>query len=592
MSHNPNSRFPYAGNPLYRSRYRRDAVPAKKPASDAGSNINKPLSHNNGLSTPMAETFNHYTSPNHQTRDVPPAPQLSQEIMQAIMAQQKARMERYALLPINTRQDTDETEARHPDIPDAGNSTTLDPLHVPVAYDEHSFATTRIQSRSANKLSTPSVHQPDNYLASTQIEGAEIRTETVIESVNEAAETSAQSDEVQIEGVISCESAASISLDDGTAETAASSTDAGSLQTPAACDAHSTAPEALQAEVAPQTFDERSKADLNLLKLKRPPSVTAPLDPLFRAGYVSCTELEHSRWTAYFIHTPQVRKLIAIAVKAALGTSAWDSHVQQVKMLQRTCTLEDEQGCYNVINDKHLEFPCAWFKVELCPVWPLKNGGELSFENFWVVPDVIYSKNHQTLPAAVDQNKPGISRLHKARTSMPGQRISEKTFIKRCLQDKGVNHVLEFIRQGMPLVNGAPIIDREPPVVERPVLGLLYRECKRHQPFNRYCQGLEHLNLLFAEQSGILEATALVCFDAVTMGNPDNIMDTLLQMATDTYLTAQTEEARQAGKDALAARVRNWLYETFQLDILHAPQKFEKKLYARMFSHPPVHLHW
>jgi len=368
---------------------------------------------------------------------------------------------------------------------------------------------------------------------------------------------------------------------------------ADSLPTPTACDALSTAPEALQAEVAPQTLAERCEADRNLLTLKRLPSAIAPSDPLFRAGYVNWAELENSSWAAYFFNTPQTRKLIAnVVAKSALGTSAWDSHVQLVKMLQRICTQEDEQGCYNVINDKHLEFPCAWFKVELCPVWPLKNGGELSFENFWAVPDIIYRKNHQTLPAVVDQNKPGISRLHKARTSMPGQRISGKTFFKRCLQDKGVNHVLEFIRQGMPLVNGAPIIDREPPVVERPVLGLLYRECMRHQPFNRYCKGLEHLNLLFAEQSGIQEATALVCFDAVTLGNPDNIMDTLLQMATDTYLTAETEEARQAGKDALIARVHGWLYETFQLGILHTPQQFEKKLYTRMFSHPPVHLHW
>ncbi|MBM1020186.1 hypothetical protein EIC82_04025 [Enterobacter sp. A11] len=380
---------------------------------------------------------------------------------------------------------------------------------------------------------------------------------------------------------------------DGLVKTAASSTEADSLPAPATCDVPFTAPEALQAEVAPQTLAERCEADRNLLTLKRQPSVIAPPDPNFQAGYVSWSDLVHSRWVEYFIHTPQVKKLIALAVKAALGTSAWGTPIQLVKMLERIRNLEDEQGCYNVVDDKPLGFPHAWLKAGLCAVYPPENGGGLVAENFWIAPEIIVKKNNQMLPAAADLAKTSVSRLNYATNNMaPGPCLTKNKFITRCLEGKRENHVLEFIRCGMPHVTGAPIIDREPPVVELPLLGLLYRECTRHKYFDQYCKGLEHLNLLFAEQSGVLEATALLCFDAVTMGNPDNIMGTLLQMATDTYLTAETEEARQAGKDALIARVHGWLYETFQLDILSAPQKFEKKLYTRMFSHPPVHLHW
>lgn len=625
---NPNSMFSHIGGEdnFPRRKIHNFGLPpkSKNPASNVNNNINKSSSHDTNVITGNGTTGTQnspsslagydrtgITSANNQTqapsgyaqyqpKNLSKCPET--DIAEYLLSLGTHIQDKSTgvFLPKNTHNHVETTKASETDA-----STTAEALSVSVASDEFSTAAALTEPQHANKpvaesakvlMDTP-VSVPDeqtaNNIASAQTVGEDIRTDAVIEQVNELTGSHTIFSEVQMEGIISSDSVAGASHGNGKAETAASSTEADSLPAPATCDVPFTAPEALRVEVAPQTLAERCEADRNLLTLKRQPSVITPPDPNFQAGYVSWSDLVHSRWVEYFIHTPQVKKLIALAVKAALGTSAWGTPIQLVKMLERIRNLEDEQGCYNVVDDKPLGFPHAWLKAGLCAVYPPENGGGLVAENFWIVPEIIVKKNNQMLPAAADLAKTSVSRLNYATNNMaPGPCLTKNKFITRCLEGKRENHVLEFIRCGMPHVTGAPIIDREPPVVELPLLGLLYRECTRHKYFDQYCKGLEHLNLLFAEQSGIQEATALVCFDAVTLGNPDNIMDTLLQMATDTYLTAETEEARQAGKDALIARVHGWLYETFQLGILHTPQQFEKKLYTRMFSHPPVHLHW
>ncbi len=227
--------------------------------------------------------------------------------------------------------------------------------------------------------------------------------------------------------------------------------------------------------------------------------------------------------------------------------------------------------------------------LDLCPIQPLKDGGCCSDLNFMIVPQSIAKRNSNVIPSAQSDSKfCGESTRILQLVSYNGENLFRKIVYTRSLRDLD-----QFLTQSAKILNQPLTVSVEPDRTPLPYFTLLEHEFSALPVYQTLSQELKNLKALFAESTGMLEAAALVLLDAATLGNPDNVINRLLTMATAAL------NCREAGKpDATQQRqdiidlINGLMKQRFKHDVLASPAKFEESLYRSLFSQTPLPLIW
>lgn len=328
--------------------------------------------------------------------------------------------------------------------------------------------------------------------------------------------------------------------------------------------------------------------DYDFLKPQYKPGVvlTQDNDPLIAAN-MSESQLRYRTQTVNFLKTDQAQVMIALVRRASLGVNAAIYATDLVGLMERADTCLDESGLYTLEKGKRLSVVKSQMEVTIVSIWPLQQNGCLHPDNTVIVP-VLLAGNSKLLPEDETSNIYG----HLQVFGEPARLRQAAHFIPQMIKAHGVHDTYTFIEYSLPYTSLTKPEDREAPIVPLPVFGLLMRECGRLPRFRYLIAGLNALYKRLSRQTGILEVVGLLCLNALTLGDPGQMMLGMLDMAYRNRSHTVQSQGSVEDSALLVNHINSWLNTTFQEDFIAAAETFENGLYRRLFSQPPLKLYW
>lgn len=325
-------------------------------------------------------------------------------------------------------------------------------------------------------------------------------------------------------------------------------------------------------------------------KYKPGMSLQQDTDPTIGTN-IDGTWLRHRSKTVSFLETPQVKELIQLVRRSNIGADAAVYATDLADVVGRIAICFHERGLHTQHKGKPLAAVTSQCLLEICTICPLELNGCLCADNLIIVPAIIAKSNNKTLPAEETSNRYDHL-LIKRDTIKPARIQRSEYFLPRMLKVHGPYDTYIFIENALQYLSFTKPEDREAPIVPLPLFGLLMRECDRLQRFRYLIPGLMALNALYSRQTGILEVIALLSLNALTLGDPEDMMRQMLHIAYCRPNKIGYQQDPSEVKSQLTEHIATWLYSVYGEDILVAPEAFEKGLYRSMFTHPPLPLHW
>lgn len=328
--------------------------------------------------------------------------------------------------------------------------------------------------------------------------------------------------------------------------------------------------------------------DYDFLKPQYKPGMmlTQDNDPLIAAD-MSAPQLRYRTKTVNFLKTDQTQMVIALMRCARLGPNAAIYATDLVGLMERADTCLDESGLYTLEKGKRLSVVKSQMEVTLGIIWPLQQNGCLHPDNTVIVP-MLLAGNSKLLPEDETSDIYG----HLQVFGEPARLRQAAHFIPQMIKAHGVHDTYTFIEYSLPHTSLTKPEDREAPIVPLPVFGLLMRECGRLPRFRYLIAGLNALYKRLSRQTGILEVVGLLCLNALTLGDPGQMMLGMLDMAYRNRPHAMQSQGAVEDSALLVNHINSWLNTTFQEDFIAAAETFENGLYRRLFSLPPLKLYW
>lgn len=231
----------------------------------------------------------------------------------------------------------------------------------------------------------------------------------------------------------------------------------------------------------------------------------------------------------------------------------------------------------------------GWILLDVCAIQPLKRGGRLSDLNIVVVPEAIAKRNNRVMPPKQSEEiYCGESTRILGKSPYNGGNLLRKMAVARSMRE-----VDEFLTQSAALLNSPLTVTTEPNKTSHPLFSLLKHEFSALPAFQAFSVGLGFLKNLLLDNTGMLEAAALVMFDAATLGNPQNVINRLLEMSNRAYFARlrNEPEASQYHYDVINL-INDLMVQRFSHNLLNSPAKFEEQFYNSLFSLPPLPLVW
>lgn len=231
----------------------------------------------------------------------------------------------------------------------------------------------------------------------------------------------------------------------------------------------------------------------------------------------------------------------------------------------------------------------SFLLLDICAIQPLKVGGRCCNLNMMIVPELIVKRNNTVIPASQSESAfCGESTRIARREPYSGSNFFRKIANARSLWDLD-----QFLIYAAQILNRPLAVTTEPDRTPLPYFSLLEHEFSALPAWQIFCPALKDLKTLFMDSTGMLEAAALVIFDAATMGNPDSIINQLLSASTNALHTRQENEP-----DALQHKhnvinlINGLMKQRFKHNVVDFPAKFEESLYCSLFSQTPLPLIW
>ncbi|HBX3076124.1 TPA: hypothetical protein MHW04_01585 [Klebsiella pneumoniae] len=227
--------------------------------------------------------------------------------------------------------------------------------------------------------------------------------------------------------------------------------------------------------------------------------------------------------------------------------------------------------------------------LDICAIQPLKAGGRCCNLNMMIVPKSIAKRNNTIIPDS--QAEPAFcgESTHIARH----EPYSGSNFFRKIAQCRSLWELDQFLTCSAKILNQPLMTAAEPDKTPLPYFSLLEHEFSALPAWQIFCRGLEDLKALLRDSTGMLEAAALVIFDAATMGNPGNIINQLLTAATNALRARQENEPDALQHQQNVINLINGLMkQCFKHNVVDFPAKFEESLYRSLFSQTPLPLIW